>query len=101
MLVLAALSQEETYGYELVVRLQSAGLPDLGAGSVYPVLTRLEREGEISSRLVPSRSGPARKYYTPTESGRRTLAMSVGAWHGLTTTVEPLLASAGLAEEKP
>jgi PadR family transcriptional regulator PadR len=99
MLVLAALSGGESYGYELVVRLQSAGLPDLGAGTVYPVLARLEREGEITSRLVPSRSGPARKYYTPTPSGRRGLADSARAWHALTATVEPLLAEAGLTEE--
>lgn len=100
MLLLAALSQEESYGYELVVRLQAAGLTDLGAGTVYPVLTRLERDGNIASRLVPSKSGPARRYYLPTESGRRTLADAASAWHTLTATVEPMLATAGLSEEK-
>jgi PadR family transcriptional regulator PadR len=100
MLVLAVLRRGESYGYELVVQLQAAGLPDLAAGTVYPVLTRLEREGEITSRLVPSRSGPARKYYTPTASGLRTLAGSARAWHALTATVEPLLADTERPEEE-
>jgi len=99
MLLLAALSEEESYGYELVVRLQDAGLTDLGAGTVYPVLSRLERDGDISSRLVPSRSGPARKYYRPTGSGTQTLATATAAWHALTAIVEPLLATAAQPQE--
>ena len=101
MLLLSVLSREESYGYELVVRLQAAGLADLGAGTVYPVLTRLERDAQITSRLVPSRSGPARKYYTVTDAGRRGLVESATAWHALASTVEPLLAQAGPSEEKP
>ena len=91
MLVLALLDQGESYGYELVVRLQRAGLTDLAAGSVYPVLTRLERDGEITSRLVPSSAGPARKYYLPTPAGAASLARSAAAWRDLAGTVEPLL----------
>ncbi|MCB0911781.1 MAG: PadR family transcriptional regulator [Propionibacteriaceae bacterium] len=91
MLLLALLSREESYGYELVVRLQDAGLAGIAAGTVYPVLTRLERERLISSRLVPSRSGPARKYYRPTDAGSDALAESAAAWRALARTVEPLL----------
>ena len=67
MLVLALLSERESYGYELVTRLHDGGLDDLAAGTLYPVLNRLERDGQISSRLVASTAGPARKYYLPTD----------------------------------
>ena len=63
ILVLTLLDQEESYGYELVTRLQGGGLHGIATGTVHPVLTRLEREGRLSSRLVPSAAGPARKYY--------------------------------------
>jgi PadR family transcriptional regulator, regulatory protein PadR len=99
MLLLAVLSQGESYGYELVTRLQVAGLTDLSAGTVYPVLTRLEREGEITSRLVASTSGPARKYYSPTDHGHAALAGAATAWQALAGTVNPLLAAAGLPKE--
>ncbi len=99
MLILAMLSTEESYGYELVVGLQSSGLSEIGAGTVYPVLTRLEREGKISSRLVPSTSGPARKYYAPTTLGCHTLAEIAQSWQMLTQTVRPILSAAHLREE--
>lgn len=91
MLVLAALTAEESYGYQLVSRLRDAGLSDLTTGTVYPVLNRLEREGQIRSRLVPSATGPARKYYLPTELGTDTLHRSATAWTALTHTVATVL----------
>ena len=91
MLVLTLLDEETSYGYELVTRLQAGGLHGIATGTVYPVLTRLEREGRLSSRLVASDSGPARKYYAPTESGLRLLAESRRAWESLTDVVTRLL----------
>lgn len=91
MLVLALLTQQESYGYELVTRLQAAGLADISAGTVYPVLNRLEREGLVDSRLVPSAAGPARKYYLPTGDGAAELATARRAWADLTATVRAVL----------
>ena len=91
MLVLVLLTEEESYGYELVTRLQADGLGDIAAGTVYPVLTRLEREGLITSRLVASSSGPARKYYVPTTAGADELARSTRTWLRLTMTVTATL----------
>lgn len=91
MLVLALLAEAESYGYELVTRLQAAGLTDIGAGTVYPVLNRLERDGAVSSRLVASTTGPARKYYRPTTRGTAELAAAGAAWDRLATTVAAVL----------
>ncbi len=93
MLVLALLTERESYGYELVTRLQEVGLTDITAGTVYPVLTRLEREGQVSSRLVASPSGPARKYYRPTPDGDAALTAAGHGWQRLSRTVATVLTS--------
>ncbi len=93
MLALAALAREETYGYELVTHLRDAGLDDLSTGTLYPVLARLERDGLVTSRLVASSSGPARKYYRPSDAGLVALDAQRTAWAGLVATAGRLLGS--------
>lgn len=93
MLVLAVLEQGESYGYELVGRLADAGLTGIATGSVYPVLSRLERDGLISSRLVASDAGPARKYYRPTPAGIGALDDSAREWGDLVEVVRHLLST--------
>ncbi|KFF59561.1 hypothetical protein JF66_10455 [Cryobacterium sp. MLB-32] len=92
MLLLSQVARQESYGYELVVRLQRLGLTDLATGTVYPALTRLESEGALSSRLVASAAGPARKYYSLTEHGTRVLAASATRWKTLGAIVDSALA---------
>lgn len=94
ILVLTLLTEHESYGYELVTRLQTDGLTDITTGTVYPVLTRLERDGLIASRLVASSAGPARKYYVPTPTGATQLGDAVAAWRELVTTVDAVLTRA-------
>ena len=101
MLVLQLLTERESYGYELVTRLQTAGLTDIAAGTVYPLLTRLEREAAISSHLVASTSGPARKYYCPTPGGAAALAAAVRGWEQLARTVAGVLDAADPAVHRP
>ena len=91
MLVLALLRERDSYGYELVTRLQEAGLTDIATGSVYPVLTRLEREGRLDSYLVQSSAGPARKYYTPTDAGLDHLMTQRRGWQSLNDVVAVVL----------
>lgn len=93
MLVLRVLSDEETYGYELVSRLTSRGLAGISTGTVYPVLNRLEREGLLGSRLVASTAGPARKYYGLTASGRAALKEAIRGWDDLASAVASVLGS--------
>ncbi|GAB2973476.1 MAG TPA: PadR family transcriptional regulator [Actinotalea caeni] len=87
MLVIGLLGAAESYGYELVTRLRTAGLDGIAPGTVYPTLTRLEREGRLTSRLVPSPSGPARKYYRPTPAGEAYYASALAAWDELGAVV--------------
>ena len=80
MAVLSVISQGETYGYEILSTLESAGLDGVGDASVYGTLRRLEQAGHLSSRLQASDSGPARKYYSVTAAGRAQLRAGTAAW---------------------
>lgn len=88
LLLLHLLAEQESYGYEVVKRVHSLGLTDVLEGTIYPALARLERDQHITSRLVPSRTGPARKYYRPTPSGYAALAAGTGQWHTLVAAVD-------------
>lgn len=75
--VLSAIgSKEECYGYELVQDLVNTRGLDVSEGSVYPLLSRLRKQGVVTTKLVESSEGPARKYYQLTALGRaRLIAM--------------------------
>jgi PadR family transcriptional regulator PadR len=90
-LLLRLVAERESYGYELVQRLHELGLIGIADGTVYPALARLEREGRIAARLVASRSGPARKYYRPTDAGYAALERGAASWRALAGVVTPLL----------
>ena len=92
MVLLHLLAERESYGYEVAQRLQAAGFADVLEGTVYPALTRLEREGRLATRLVPSPSGPARKYYRLTDAGHEALTVAGAAWRRHVTGVEAVLA---------
>jgi PadR family transcriptional regulator PadR len=78
--VLAVIAEGETYGYEILSTLESAGLDGVGDASVYGTLRRLEQAGHLTSRLEASESGPARKYYSVTTTGRTQLHDGTAAW---------------------
>jgi PadR family transcriptional regulator PadR len=94
LLLLHLLAEQESYGYEVVQRLQAAGLTDILEGTVYPALARLEREGRVTARLVSSSSGPARKYYRPTPAGYEALAIGTETWTRHTEIVNTVLTRA-------
>lgn len=78
--VLAVIAQGETYGYEILSRLEHAGFDGVGDASVYGTLRRLEQAGQLQSRLAPSDSGPARKYYALTVAGSEQLRTGTETW---------------------
>lgn len=87
LLLLHVLAERESYGYEVVYRLREIGLTDIAAGTVYPALSRLERERRLTARLVASQEGPARKYYRPSASGYAALAAGTAQWSALAELV--------------
>jgi PadR family transcriptional regulator PadR len=91
LVLLELLAQRESYGYEVVQRLHTIGLVGVLEGTVYPALSRLEREGRLTTRLVASTSGPARKYYRPTAAGYDALAAGIASWRTFTAIVDAQL----------
>lgn len=93
VLLLHLVGDAEDYGYSVVLRLHELGLAELNEGTVYPALSRLEARGLLSSRLVPSTAGPARKYYGITPAGSEELTRGVSAWESLAGTVHSILSA--------
>lgn len=71
--VLAVIADGETYGYEILAKLEASGFEPLLEGTLYPVLTRLEKKGLITCRKAKSPYGPIRKYYSITKTGEKVL----------------------------
>lgn len=90
--VLAAIQEEDGYGYDVVRRLRMAGLEEVGDASVYGTLRRLYSAGALTSYVVPSDGGPHRKYYGINEQGRRMLVEQRESWTAFSATMSGLLA---------
>jgi PadR family transcriptional regulator PadR len=89
--VLAVLRDEDGYGYDILRRLRSAGLDEVGDASVYGTLRRLFQAGMLTTYVVPSESGPHRKYYALNAAGRTQLGASGKVWRGFATTMDQLI----------
>ncbi len=95
LLLLTLLTDDESYGYAVVVALRAKGFEDLAEGSVYPALSRLEGQGLLTSTLRASASGPARKYYRTTPAGRAELDRARQAWADLVGAVDRVVCVEG------
>ena len=89
--VLAALRDEDGYGYDILRRLRGAGLEEVGDASVYGTLRRLFNAGLLTTYVVPSDEGPHRKYYALNAAGRSQLSLSAKVWRTFASTMDTLL----------
>jgi PadR family transcriptional regulator PadR len=93
MCLLSLIDEEATYGYEMVAKLRERGLDLASEGSIYPLLSRLQKQGLIEGYLMQSSAGPARKYYRMTTEGRTTLGQWQQEWDQFRTAVDSVLGS--------
>jgi PadR family transcriptional regulator PadR len=91
MCLLSLIEEEATYGYEMVNKLRERGLDLVSEGSIYPLLSRLQKQGIIEGYLVQSPAGPARKYYRMSDDGREILEMWRQEWREFATAVDSVL----------
>lgn len=94
MCLLAIISEEPSYGYEMVKKLSSRGLDLVSEGAIYPVLSRLQKHGLVEGFLVESSGGPARKYYRVTPGGTTALGTWWEEWRQLAAGVENVMRGA-------
>ena len=71
--VLSLLADEERYGFDLVRGLAELDGMVTSEGTIYPLLSRLRRDGLVESNCQESPSGPPRRYYRLTNTGRAAL----------------------------
>ena len=93
--VLAVLERGNTYGYDLVRQLRAGGFDEVGDASVYGTLRRLFGGGYLTSEVVPSEEGPARKYYRITDQGQAELADQRRQWTAVVKTLTNVWHSTG------
>lgn len=91
MCLLSIIEEEASYGYEMVSKLRRRGLDLASEGSIYPLLSRLQKQGLIEGYLVQSSEGPARKYYRMSREGRDTLDLWRQEWKEFRSSVDEVL----------
>jgi len=67
--ILLMLRRWNSYGYELMEKLESFGLQAMNPGTFYRMLRQMEKDGMVSSTWDTSVTGPARRVYSITQVG--------------------------------
>lgn len=93
MLVLKSLQLGPMHGWGITERLETGSerVLQVGQGSLYPALYRLERQGFISSEWRQTENNRRARYYALTRAGRRRLAEERASWARLSRAVELVL----------
>jgi PadR family transcriptional regulator, regulatory protein PadR len=93
LLILKALALEPLHGWAVSERLQqiSSDALQVGQGSLYPALHRLERQGWIRAEWGVSANNRKARYYELTKAGRKQLELESKAWRRLASVVGDVL----------
>src|SRR5262249_57966862 len=89
--VMALLEERERYGFELVQNLSEVEGMVTSEGTIYPLLSRLRRDGAVETTWRESANGPPRRYYWLTPAGRAALATFRRDWATFRAAVDQLL----------
>jgi PadR family transcriptional regulator PadR len=88
-LILEIVSSGDVYAADILERLESTDFATR-EGTLYPLLSRMRREGLLDYDWRESSSGPPRKYYRLTQSGRDHLAEFRAYWESMTSLINAL-----------
>ncbi len=89
MLVLRAIAREPQHGWAIAQRIQevSDNVLQVGQGSLYPALHRLEYKGWIAAKWGASENNRKARFYSLTATGRKQLDAELENWTRLTGAV--------------
>lgn len=87
--VLSQLVKGDKYGYELTERISHE--MSIASGTLYPILRKLKEDDYVTTYLVESESGPARKYYKLTDKGRQYQTTVKQEWNVFADAVNKLI----------
>jgi len=88
--ILNLLEQGESYGYEILQALQKIEALVVTDSTVYPILSRLRKDGCLKVQVKPSSSGPPRRYFSLTAIGRQRAREMNLYWTDLQTAIRQL-----------
>jgi len=93
LLVLRMLQSEPLHGWAISERIQQASIDvlQIGQGSLYPALHRLEHQGWVDAEWRTSELGRRAKYYRLTARGRRQLEKETLAWERMAEAINRVL----------
>jgi PadR family transcriptional regulator PadR len=96
MLILKTLALEPMHGYGIGMRLEqiSRGVFRVNAGSLFPALRRLERDGFIAGEWQTTENNRRAKYYKLTAEGRNSLRQEARDWEAQTLAIARILKAA-------
>jgi len=96
VVVLNLLRRGPSHGYEMVQTMKRIEGLQIREGNIYPVLSRLETDGLVTSYSQPSTDGPPRKYFRLTEAGQKALDEMNRHWDQLISSLEKIRKGAAL-----
>jgi len=93
LLILKTLALEPMHGWGISQRIQQVSKEALqvGQGSLYPALARLEQRGWIRSEWSTSDNNRRAKFYALTPTGARQLKKELGEWERLSAAIALVL----------
>jgi transcriptional regulator len=93
LLILKTLALEPMHGWGIASRIQqvSKDVLQIGQGSLYPALHRLEYRGWIKAEWASSENNRRAKFYSLTRAGNRQLKAELSNWTRLTTAIASVL----------
>jgi PadR family transcriptional regulator PadR len=93
LLILKTLALEQMHGWGIAQRIQqvSRNVLEVGQGSLYPALHRLEYKGWITAEWGESENNRRAKYYSLTRTGKKQLQAELENWEVLTTAIALVL----------
>ena len=96
LLILKTLALEANHGWGIAQRIQqvSRDVLQVGQGSLYPALHRLEKRGWLDSAWRESDNGRQAKFYRLSAKGRKQLAEEQLTWERLTGAIALILRTA-------
>ncbi len=87
--VLTVISSKKVYAADILAILNETEFITQ-EGTLYPLLSRLRREGTVEYEWVESAAGPPRKYYRLTAKGKEQLDTLSEYWNELNQTIKQL-----------
>lgn len=102
-LLLGILESGPSYGYAIVKDLndRAEGILQLGEGTIYPVLHRMEDKKLIAAKWRLAENGRRRKYYRLTPKGHGALAAGREQWRVLSAVMAKVVGPAGKLPARP